>query len=220
MEMRNYVTVRIWEPIHQAYRTIKYEIPLASALRAHGAGEITGVHSVMTGDLEVERVEFELILTDLDKSVELVKLVLEDAGAPTGSEIRFSRDEQEEIIRFGSKEGLAVYLDGINLPDVVYDTCSCDGLAALISPALTSVGGVIHGSWVGRSETSIYLYGPNAESMYSVIEPILAAYPLCQNARIVIRHGNPELQPHTVRLPFHDKAGVRQVFWGGLQGTG
>lgn len=218
--MRHYVTVKIWEPIHQAYRTIKYEIPLASALRVHGAGEITGVSAVMTMELEIEHVEFEIILADLDKSVELVKLVLEEAGAPTGSEICFSRDERDEIIRFGRKEGLAVYLDGINLPDEVYDTCSCDGLAALISEALTSVGGEIRGSWVGRSETSIYLYGPNAENMFSIIGPILAAYPLCQNARIVIRHGNPELHPRTVHLPLHDKPGMKQVYWGGLQGTG
>jgi hypothetical protein len=218
--MSHHVTVKIWEPIHQAYRTIKYEIPLASALRSHGAGEITGVNAAMTRELEVESAEFEMILADLDKAVELVKLVLEEAGAPSGSEIRFSRDEKDEIVRFGRKEGLAVYLDGINLPDEVYDTCSCDGLAALIFEALTSVGGEILGSWVGRSETSIYLYGPDAEIMFSVIEPILTAYPLCQNARIVIRHGNPALHPHTVRLPFHDKPGIRQVYWGGVKGNG
>lgn len=218
--MRHNVNVKIWEPIHQAYRTIKYEVPLASALRAHGAGEITGVNSVMTGELEVESMEFEMILANLDKSVELVKLVLEEAGAPAGSEICFRRDERDEIIHFGRKEGLAVYLDGINLSDEVYDTCSCDGLAALISEALTSIGGEIRGSWVGRSETAIYLYGPNSENMFSLIEPILAAYPLCQNARIVIRHGNPDLHPRTVRLPFHDKQGIKQVYWGGLQGTG
>lgn len=218
--MLHFVTARIWEPIQKVYRVTKYEIPLASALVTHGAGEITGVNSLMTRELEIERVEFEMLLNDLDKSVEVVKLVLEQAGAPAGSELCFSRDEKDEIIRFGSKEGLAIYLDGINLPDEVYDTCSCDGLAALISNALASVGGEIFGSWVGRSETCIYIYGPNAEHMFSVMEPILSAYPLCQNARIVIRHGNPDLHPRTVQLPFHDKAGTRQVYWGGMSGSG
>jgi hypothetical protein len=218
--MLQFVTATIWEPIHKVYRVTKYEIPLASALGAHGAGEITGVNSLMSRELEIERVEFEMLLNDADKSVEMVKLVLEQAGAPAGSELRFSREEKDEIIRFGRKEGLAVYLDGINLPDEVYDTCSCDGLAALISNALASVEGEIFGSWVGRSETAIYLYSPNAENMFSILEPILSGYPLCQNARIVIRHGNPDLHPRTVRLPFHDKAGTRQVYWGGLSGSG
>ncbi len=219
--MSHYVTVRLWDPIHQAYRRTRYEIPLASALLSHGSGEITDVTAVMTRELEIEHAEFEIRLADLEKSIELVRLVLEEAGAPAGSELSFIRDGKDEVVRFGRKEGLAIYLDGINLPDEVYDTCSCDGLAALILEALTFLGGEIRGSWVGRSETAIYLFAPDTEQLFSLIEPILAAYPLCQNARIVIRHGNPALNPRTVRLPFHDKNGVKQVYWGGgLQGTG
>jgi hypothetical protein len=175
----------------------------------------------MNSEMEIEYVEIELILVNLDKALELVKLVLEEAGAPAGSEIRIMREEGEEILPFGRKEGLAIYLDGIGLPDETYEKCSCDGLAFLIAEALSSVDGEIRSSWAGRSETAIYLYGPNAETMFSTIKPMLATYPLCQNARVVIRHGNPAFHPRTVRLPFHkDDEKVRQVFWGNAQGTG
>lgn len=219
--MSHYAHVRIWEPIQRASRVTRYEAPLASALLSHRLGEVAGSSAVMTREMEIEYVEFELILVNLDKALEMVKLVLEEAGAPAGSEIRFRRDEKDEVLAFGRKEGLAIYLDGIGLPDEAYETCSCDGLAFLISPALSSVDGEIRGSWVGRSETSIYVYGANAETMFSTIKPLLDTYPLCQNARIVIRHGNPELHPRTVRLPFHEETeNVRQVFWRSAHGHG
>jgi hypothetical protein len=219
--MNHFVKVKIWDPLQRASRVNRYEAPLASALLAHRVGEMAGSCAVMTSELEVEYVEIDMILADLDKSVEIVKLVLEEAGVPAGSEILVTRAGREEVLPIGGKECLAIYLDGIGLPDEAYEKCSCDGLAFLIAGALSSVGGEIRGSWVGRSETSIYMFGPNAETMFSTIEPILTAYPLCQNARVVIRRGNPELHPRTVRLPFHEDAGnVRQVFWGNARGTG
>jgi hypothetical protein len=219
--MEHLVTVIIWEPINQISRAMRYEVPLSSVLNSHRMGQIAGVGAVMTRELEIDHFEYQIILSDLDKAIDVVKLTLEEAGAPCGSEIRFKRDDVEEVVQFGRKECLAVYLDGINLQDKVYDTCSSQGLADLIIEALDSVGGEIRGSWVGPSETSIYMYGPDAESMFSHIEPILATYPLCQNARIVIRHGNPNLHPRTVRLPLHDnEATVRQVYWGKGHGTG
>jgi len=219
--MSYYAHVRIWEPIQRSSRATRYEIPLASALISHGMGEISGSSTVMNSEMEIEYIDVELILTDTERSLEMVKNVLEEAGIAAGSEIHFTRNNRPEVMHIGRNEGLAIYLDGISLTDETYDTCSCDGLAFLISKALSAVDGEIRGSWVGRSETSIYIYGPNAETMFSTIFPILETYPLCQNARIVIRHGNPRLNPRTVRLPFQkDVPKPRQVFWGNGQGTG
>lgn len=219
--MSHFACVRIWEPVQRASRVERYEVPLASALLSYGLGELAGSSVVMNSEREIEYCELELILANLDTAVELVMRVLDEAGAPAGSEVRITREEREEILPFGRQEGIAIYLDGIGLPDEAYEKCSCDGLAFMIAPALSSVDAEIRGSWVGRTETSIYLYGPNAETMFSTIKPLLATYPLCQNARVVIRHGNPELNPRTVHLPFHKEAvKVRQVFWGNAQGTG
>jgi len=212
---------RIWESIQARERARRYEFPLASALNAQRLGELTGASVCMSRELEVEYVELDLNLYRLDMGIETARMVLETAGAPAGSEFRVLRDSGEQVIRFGRQEGLAIYLDGINLPDEIYATCTCDGLAALISGELASVGSEIRGSWVGRSETSIYMYGPDAEQMFAAIEPILAVYPLCRNARAVIRHGNPDLNPRTVKLPGNPGFdAARVIFMGGRHGTG
>lgn len=219
--MRHFVTVKIWESITQSARTMRYEVPLAVVLHSQHLGEITGVDTIMSRELEVEHVEYQVVLADLDKAVETVKIVLEEAGAPSGSEIIFKREEAFERVSFGRKECLAIYLDGINLPDKVYETCTCQDLANLIIEPLKSLGGEIRGSWVGRNETSIYFFGPDAEAMFELLQPIFMTYPLCQNARIVVRHGNPDLQPRTVRLPLHENPkAVKHVFWIKKQGTG
>jgi len=221
MKMSHFISVRIWEPIQAAEKANQYEIPLQAALRARGLGEVIGSSSQMNMELEVESVEIDLNLANLDEAVDLVKRVLENAGAPVGSELRFRRDENEMVIPFGTLEGVAVYLDGVNLPDSVYEKCTINELAGLILGRLSSVGGEIRGSWVGRNETSIYMYGPNAETMFAWMEPILASYPLCQNARVVIRFGNPDLNPRTVNISYNGEAnGPKLVFWGAKTGTG
>jgi hypothetical protein len=221
MKMSHFISVRIWEPIQAVGRANRYEIPLHAALRARHWGEVIGSSSQMNMELEIESIEIELNLTSLDEAVDLVKGVLENAGAPIGSELRFRRDGNEVVIPFGTVEGLAVYLDGVNLPDYVYEKCTINELAGLLLGTLSSVGGEIRDSWVGRNETSIYMYGPNAETMFAKLEPILASYPLCQNARVVIRLGNPGLDPRTVHISYNEEEhGPKLVFWGEKTGTG
>lgn len=218
--MSHFINIKIWEPINQVSRVMRYDVPLASALHSLRMGEIAGMGTALTRELEIDHVEFQIVLSTLHKGLELVKRVLESAGAPRGSEFSFIRGDREETLQFGVKEGLSVYLDSVNLPAEVYQTCSCNGLTSLLDEPLESIGGEIRGSWVGRFETALYLYGANAESLFSFIQPILSSYPLCQNARIVIRHGNPALHPRTVFLPFHgDPVTIRQVYWGRAQGS-
>jgi hypothetical protein len=64
----------------------------------------------------------------------------------------------------------------------------------------------IRGSWQGPRETSIYIHCSDAEKLYQVIEPVLRANPGCQNARVIVRDGNPALGPREVRLPMHGPA--------------
>jgi len=105
---------------------------------------------------------------------------------------------------FGTQEGLAIYLDSVTLPDEVYQNAGINELADQIVASISPLGGEIRGSWMGPTETSIYIYGPDAEALFAQIEPLLRAYPLCQNARIVVRHGKPSRGPRTVRLPRHE----------------
>jgi hypothetical protein len=201
--MGHFVEVTIWEPILPLDRGERYEDPLATALHEHGLGEVTGGGTRLTAEKEISLINIDLDLANLDVAVPLVKKVLVSARAPAGSELRYQRGGQEIVETFGTCEGLAVYLDGVGLSDAVYDECDINELADQILEVLIPLGGEMRGAWMGPTETSIYLYGPSADEVFEALEPILTAYPLCQNARVVIRHGNPKLGPRTVRLPRH-----------------
>src|SRR2546430_11620704 len=52
-------------------------------------------------------------------AVDLATRVLEEAGAPQGSELRFNEPGRSPV-GFGTQQGLAIYLDGVSLPQEVY----------------------------------------------------------------------------------------------------
>ena len=200
MEFRHAVTARIWEPIEPIARGERYEDPLQAALQAAELGTVDGGGSQLTKLGEVQFAEIELHLANLDAAVALAIRVLEEAGAPQGSELRFNESGRSPV-GFGARQGLAIYLDGVSLPQEVYANLDLAAVVRQIEDALGLGGKSLRGSWGGPEETSLYFYGPDAEQMFRRLEPLLLTLPICQNARVVLRHGNPELGPQTVRLP-------------------
>ncbi len=200
MEFRHAVTARIWEPIEPIARGERYEDPLQAALQAAELGTVDGGGSQLTKLGEVQFAEIELHLANLDAAVALAIRVLEEAGAPQGSELRFNESGRSPV-GFGAQQGLAIYLDGVSLPQEVYGNLDLAAVVRQIEDALGLGGKSLRGSWGGPEETSLYFYGPDAEQMFRRLEPLLLTLPICQNARVVLRHGNPELGPQTVRLP-------------------
>lgn len=100
------------------------------------------------------------------------------------------------------EQAVLVYLDGFNLPDEVYESCDTSTIEDLLVPVLESTGvGEFDGTETGPGETCLFLYGPDAEKLFTTIEPILTEYPLCQGARVVIRHGGPGAPQRELRLP-------------------
>ncbi len=89
-------------------------------------------------------------------------------------------------------ECVLIHLDGVSLPDEVYANCDLSTLEdQLIEAIQKSRAGELDGNEVGDKETTIFTYGPDADRLYKAMEPVLRSYPLCQNARIVIRKGGP-----------------------------
>lgn len=157
---------------------------------------MTGGGSQLSEVGEIEFADIEIELADLDRSLDLAIGTLEQAGAPQRSEILNGKDTLRE---FGVQQCLAIYLDGINLPDDVYATLDIDAVVAQIGEAAGPDS--FRGFWQGGEETGIYFFGPDAEEMFKRVEPLLLELPIGQNARVVIRHGKESLQPRTVRIP-------------------
>jgi len=99
-------------------------------------------------------------------------------------------------------ECVLVHLDGTSLPDDVYRQCDVMTLSGQLEEVLERQGlGEYDGDEQGPAETTLFMYGSDAARLFSGIEAVLRAYPLCQNARLVIRRGPPGAPERELRLP-------------------
>jgi len=99
-------------------------------------------------------------------------------------------------------QAVLIHLDGTSLPSEVYDECDLMTLEDQISAVLEPGGlGECDGNQIGPTETILFLYGASADAIFKAIEPILDSYPLCQNARVVLRRGGPGSPESEVRIP-------------------
>ncbi len=162
----------------------RYEDPLQEALEENGWADVTGGGTSQTEEGEIDYCGVDLDLHNVDQAVPFICEFLEACGAPKGSKLQFERDGESHEVDFGFLEGVAVYINGTDLPEEVYQTCDINHVADEIDRLLGERGG-IQGHWQGPTETALYLYGYSAEEMQRLIAPLMAEYPLCQKARMV-----------------------------------
>ena len=114
------------------------------------------------------------------------------------------------LFRGGSAQGqhsdarqcVLVHLDGTSLADDVYRQWDVMTLSGQLEEVLGRQKlGEYDGDEQGPTETTLFMYGPDAERLFNRIEPVLRVYPLCQNARVVIRRGPPGAPERELRLP-------------------
>ena len=160
-----------------------YEEGLTEMLESQGLGEVSGGGTQMTEDGEIAFCDIEIVLPALsDTALDELRHCLETLGAPKGSAFILEPDGRE--VAFGLNEGLAVYLNGTDLPDEVYESCDLDTIYDEFGKLLGAQGRV-QSYWQGPTETALYLYGPSCAAMRAAIQPFLDSYPLCQKARLV-----------------------------------
>ena len=198
MNYPHLVIGRFHEHIGPIDRGERYEDPLDEVLQARGAGRVTGGGSQLNEQGGIDFAEVEIELADLNDALDLVIRALEQAGAPLGSEILSDGD----VIRtFGTQQCVAVYLDGVSLPRDVYENLDFGQVVADLEAAAGPRS--YHGGWQGPEETALYLFGPDAEDLFSRIDPVLRALPIGQNARVVVNVERGGTAAREVRLPRH-----------------
>ena len=98
-------------------------------------------------------------------------------------------------------ECVLIYLDAANLSDEIYAEFDLSTLEDQLIDVIQKNGvGEFDGNEAGEGVTTLYTYGPDADALYRAMEPVLIAYPLCRNARIVIRKGGPGSPQSEVHL--------------------
>jgi len=164
-------------------RGARYETPLKEILGTSMPGSrVTGAGTLLSAEREPLVSDIDLdIEGDAPQALELVTGTLEAAGAPKGSRARL---DEGGPVPFGVTEGLAVYLNGTDLPGEVYASSDINDLIAALSGRLGTEGDM-QSWWQGPRVTALYLYGPSAARMTELIADVLAQFPLAQRCRIV-----------------------------------
>jgi hypothetical protein len=162
----------------------RYEDPLNEALRAKGLGQVTGGGTMQAKGGEIDYCGLDIELVEVTRDIPFVCDFLANCGAPKGSRLEYTEGERKIDVPFGILEGLAIYLNGTDLPDEVYRTSDINIVYKDINRLLGNRGD-IQGHWEGPRETALYAYGYSAEEMRSLLDAYLKATPLCQRARVV-----------------------------------
>lgn len=174
------INVKLNARLQPEHRLQLFEDPLDAMLEGAGIGEIMGGGTALSEEGEVEHGDLEIMLHDAAALPHLIA-ALEQLGAPKGSLIQ--RDGGPDL-PFGVTEGLALYLNGLDLPDEVYEECDSNYVFDQIVGRIDGHGEICSW-WQGPSETALYLYGASFETMRERIADLVATYPLCQGARVV-----------------------------------
>lgn len=155
-----------------------YRQPLAELLDEEELGYVTDAKTLRDNIGEFCGCEIT-IECNRGKEEELVDY-LKKLSIPCGSFLTVGRKN----IPVGKIEGMAVYINGTDLPDEVYKTCSVkyvrEELCKLFGGELAFVS-----YWEGTTETAIYFYGESFHDMQSKSEAFIKGYPLCAGCRVV-----------------------------------
>ncbi len=162
----------------------QFEDPLADALEQAGLGAVTGGGTMQSVDGEIDYCGIDLELVNLEKAVPFVCKLLAKMGAPSGSKLQYTVNKRQVEVSFGEAQGLAIYLNGTDLPATVYKECDINDIIKTIKKLLGKAGSLL-GYWQGPKETALYFYGSSFETMKKRIAAFVAENPLCQKSRLV-----------------------------------
>jgi hypothetical protein len=167
------------QPLH---RGEIYEDPLNEVLAKNSIGEVSGGGTLQSESGEIDYCDIEIEVNNSDdETISLIKSTLEHIGVPKGSKIIVEATNTE--IEFGTLEGLAIYLNGTDLDDEVYESSDSNYVYSELD-RLTHGNGKVYSYWQGPTETALYLYGTSYSTMKSQISELVVNYPLCQKCRI------------------------------------
>lgn len=161
-----------------------FEDPLDDKLKSLGLGEVTGGGTQLADEPDgIEYCDIEIVVNEADQpTVEMIIKTLEELGAPKGSLLKFNSDADD--IPFGKLEGLALFLNGSDLPAEVYANSDVNEIISSCDERMKGVGG-FRGYWEGSRETALYFYGSSFDAMKSAIADFVDGDPLCKLSRVV-----------------------------------
>jgi len=182
-----FLTARLNARLQPLDRGDIYEDPLETELAGMKVGKVTGGGTQLAGDPDgIEFCDLEInVLAADDETLATIVERLNALGAPKGSKLILgsANENGRREIAFGVSEGLALFLNGTDLPDNVYADCDVNHVIEALNQALGGKG-KYQSHWQGAHETALYLYGASFAEMKTAIAEFVASYPLCEKSRI------------------------------------
>lgn len=177
------LTVRLNARLQPIDRGDYFEDPLDETLSALGLGAVTGGGTELADEPDgIECVDLELVVADAEETtLQAIIARLEQLGAPKGSRVIVESTGAEH--QFGAHEGMAIFLNGTDLPDEVYAEGDVNHVISELD-RLMAGSGKFKSYWEGSRETALYCYGASFIEMRALIEPLLSQHPLCRKARV------------------------------------
>ena len=183
VEVQQFIVAQLNAKLQPMHRGEIFEDPLDEELKNHRIGQVSGGGTMQDKSGEIDYCDIEIEVQDSEEgTVRIVIEALGRLGAPKGSKLKVESKNHEES--FGVTEGLAVYLNGTDLPPEVYEGCDSNFVYSEFDRLLAD-GGRVFSYWQGPTETAFYLYGKSFIEMKARISDFVGSYPLCQQCRIV-----------------------------------
>ncbi|MCM1256927.1 MAG: hypothetical protein NC307_03655 [Roseburia sp.] len=164
-----------FQPKHR----FELEDALQEIFQENKAGEITGGGTLLKENGEIDSCDIEIDFYDDEKSIEWLVNLLNNIGIPKGSALRGI----EPPINVGTLQGLAIYMNGTDLAEEIYESCDINYAIEQLEQAVEGIGHMY--SYRELNEfTALYFYGTSFSEMKEKMNPFVSSYPLCQKCRI------------------------------------
>ncbi|MBE6765395.1 MAG: hypothetical protein E7546_05895 [Ruminococcaceae bacterium] len=163
------------QPIH---RVEMFEEPLEKALQEADVGELVGGGTLQLITGEIKNCDIELSIKE-DEKERVISFIQRIKIIPKGSKIICG----ETTASIGSAEGMAIYLNGTDLPSEIYQTNDVNELISCLEDAIGEKGHM-YSWWEGSKETALYFYGQSFNEMKEAVKSVISTHPLCNMSRI------------------------------------
>lgn len=159
-------------------------------LRSKGFGCISGGGTLLSSEGEPKGCDIEIDLVEDSEEVrQNLTSIMRKLEVAKGSKLKYrsaASGSYESECQIGGLDGLAVYLNGTDLPDEIYEQHDINDVYSELLELLRNNGALTPSYWQGPQETALYFYGEGGfEMMLEKIQPYLNEHPLCQQSRVV-----------------------------------
>lgn len=172
-----------FQPMHRH----NLEDALEKILSGYQLGYVDGGGTMQSVSGEIESCDIELMLKDnSEESLVTLESIIEKLGVAKGSKLLLWNEADEDVLcerPVGNLEGMALYLNGTDLPVEIYQTCDINYVIEQTEALMKGIG-AMYSWWEGPQNTALYFYGENYEKMLTAIKNFTEEYPLCQKCVI------------------------------------